>query len=177
MLLIVRCFVDPATETLSRGQRYGKCIPECIVLISLEVIFTMPHAAIRIAYQAGHGKWAGCDWTTAYGPRRLDLAGIQARQARLIANATTGDESKAWNEAAQWLDDVEHDAATAETEALIALNLVDVGQLAEAEQHAFQACQLENRYQRASVWHDLLMAIRHAQSNAVGGGMQSKRLV
>lgn len=119
----------------------------------------MSYADIHRAYESGRGQWRGCQWSIIYGPQQLNLKGMNSRQARILANATAGLESKVWQEAASWLESVERDAQTAEAEAHRAVKLAAAGQLADAEKHAQRACQLEHSYRHTSVWTKLNQAI------------------
>ncbi|QEG00391.1 hypothetical protein Mal15_44610 [Stieleria maiorica] len=97
---------------------------------------------VRLAQQS----WVGCCWETEFGSRRLNLRGLQARQAVVAAKATRGDESQCWYQAAQWLAGVEHDAKTAAEHAQQALNAVASGDLAVAIKLFDQASVLAAKY-------------------------------
>lgn len=120
--------------------------------------------AIRNAHQAGRFQWRGCQWPGEFGPMRLNLNGLTARQAWILANATAGTESQTWRQAAEWLESVERDATTAEAEASLAVQLAADGHLHEAERHARIACELQQKYSAKPVWIDLLNCIRDEQS-------------
>lgn len=117
--------------------------------------------AILNAYRSGHFQWRGCQWHEEFGPLRLDLNGLTARQARILANATAGTESRAWHQAADWLEAVERDAKTAEAEASLAVHLATSGRYSEAECHATSACILQKKYPADPVWNELLDCIRN----------------
>src|SRR5436305_13011804 len=101
---------------------------------------------IRSAYLAGVGRWRGCDWPTAFGRGRLDLNGLKASQATLMARATSGAEAADWQAAARWLAEVERDVQSAAAEARVAADLAATGRLREALDHAGRACDLEAKY-------------------------------
>lgn len=123
----------------------------------------MSSIEIQRAFQYGLGRWVGCDWDIAFGTQRLQLKGMKSRQARLLANATAGNESLAWHEAANWLENVERDAQQAESEAYCANELAKSGRLSDAEVHARKACELEQSYEQSIAWAELLQAIQHAR--------------
>lgn len=110
------------------------------------------------------GRWVGCDWATDFGERHLDLCGVTARQASLLARATSGQESAHWQEAARWLATVEADAQAAAQAAWVARQEAAAGRLANALEHARRACELERPYHPQAVWQPLIDAI---QSHAV----------
>jgi hypothetical protein len=119
----------------------------------------MTPAEIKQAFHSGAGRWTGCDWPTQFGLMGLDLCGLTARQARLMAGATAGAESADWRAAATWLAEVEADARQAEDAARRAAQLAAEGRLAEAAEQALAACELEGRYRPAVVWRPLHDAI------------------
>ncbi|WP_182866530.1 hypothetical protein [Stieleria mannarensis] len=97
---------------------------------------------VRLAQQS----WVGCCWETEFGSRRLNLRGLQARQAVVAAKATRGEESQCWYQAAEWLSGVEHDAKTAAEYAQQALNAAGSGDLAVAIKLLDQASALAAKY-------------------------------
>jgi hypothetical protein len=107
------------------------------------------------AFLGGAGRWTGCDWPTRFGGMGLDLRGLTARQARLMAGATAGAEAADWRAAAQWLAQVEAHARQAEEAAQRAAQLAAEGRLAEAAAQARAARELEGRYRSAVVWRSL----------------------
>lgn len=151
-------------DSLKLGMQNALLKMMCFFIDAVE---TMPKDAIRMAYECDQGKWTGCNWRTSFGPRELNLSGIRCRQARILANATSGDESKAWREAADWLDRVERDAAEAEADALCAVNFAAAGLFDEAEVHALRACDLGRKYDRLIVWNELHQAIQLARSKSI----------
>jgi hypothetical protein len=111
------------------------------------------------AFLSGVGKWTGCDWPTRFGTTGLDLNGLTAAQALLMARATAGAESADWRAAARWLDEVEADARKAEEAASRAARLAADGRLVEAAEQAKLACALEGRYREERVWRQLYDAL------------------
>jgi len=120
---------------------------------------------VQEAVRQGHGRWIGCDWDTQFGPFGLNLRGISARQARLVANATAGAESQAWREAECWLGRVESDAHDAEAAAAEAVFHAINGEWAEAEHDAARTHEIEMSYPRSFVWLNLLATIRRIRAN------------
>ena len=117
---------------------------------------------IRAAYRQGAGRWVGCDWPTAAGVNGLDLNGIRAFQAALMAGATGGAERDDWLAAANWLAKVELTARLAEEDAMAAVHLATTGDLAEARARARRACHREAAYHDTLVWQALLDAVEAA---------------
>ena len=96
--------------------------------------------------------WTGCNWQTAFGPRQLNLAGIRAYQAQVIAEATPGEESQAWADAARWLRVVEHDAKLAATHGKQALQFASSGDALAARTQIVFAIGLEAKYRSPIAW-------------------------
>jgi hypothetical protein len=107
------------------------------------------------AYDRAHGRWTGCDWPTSFGDTGLDLNGMTAHQALLMARATAGVEAGDWREAVQWLRLVEADAEAAEEAAARALTAVRREDICAARWSARAACELEARYHPRPVWASL----------------------
>ncbi len=118
-------------------------------------------------YLAAAESWQGCDWTTSFGPRGLDLRGLKAKQTRLLAEATSGEESEAWAAATRWLEQVERDARDARSAASSAVELFAKQQWAAALARANAACALEAQYHEQLVWGPLrdLIAIVAEQAD------------
>ncbi|MEO8494630.1 MAG: hypothetical protein ABI614_06145 [Planctomycetota bacterium] len=105
--------------------------------------------------------WQGCDATTALGPRDMNLAGLKANQTRLLAEATSGEESRAWAEATRWLERLEQDIRDARSAASSAVDQFAKHEWAGAWERINEACTLEARYHCELVWgplRDLLAA-------------------
>jgi hypothetical protein len=120
---------------------------------------------IMQTFLGGVGRWTGCDWPTRFGATGLDLCGLTAAQALLLARATAGPEAADWRAAAHWLAEVEAAARQAEEAARRAAQLAAGGQLAEAAELARAARDLEGRYRPAVVWrplHDAVIALAPA---------------
>ncbi len=111
-------------------------------------------------YEQLEGRWTGCDWVTDFGPGHLDLRGVTARQAALLARATSGQESSQWQEATRWLTQVENDVEAARKAAWAAWQEAEAGQWQSALDHARQACELELAYHPCAVWQPLADAIQ-----------------
>lgn len=118
-------------------------------------MLTMSPDEILQAFLGGAGRWTGCAWPTRFGSAELDLCGLTAAQARLMARATAGAEAADWRAAARWLAEVEADARQAEEAARRAAQLAAAGRFAEAAELARAACDLEGRYRPAVVWRAL----------------------
>jgi hypothetical protein len=110
-------------------------------------------------YELTKARWIGCDWPTKFGTAELNLSGVTARQAALLARATSGQESADWQQAAHWLTTVEADAEAARQAAEIAQQNAAAGRLQEALAHADRAVMLEVPYHRQAYWQELKNAI------------------
>ena len=118
-------------------------------------------------YVAAADAWRGCEWTTSFGPRRLDLRGLKARQTRLVAEATSGEEAEAWAAATRWLEMVEQRAREARSHAAAAVEHVARREWAQARMRMAQACALEAQFHEIRVWgplHDLISAASEHES-------------
>jgi len=107
---------------------------------------------IRFAYLQAAEAWQGCDWPTAFGMGGIELAGLKARQTRLLAVATSGAESQAWDAATRWLERVEQDARDARAAASSAVDQLEKQEWAAALESINAACMLESRYHEQLVW-------------------------
>jgi hypothetical protein len=112
-------------------------------------------AAERIIRRAA-SRWTGCNWQTEFGPLRLNLMGMRSRQASLMAEATPGEESAAWQHAAQFLLAVEADAESAATVGQNAVRLLAEGRRGEAIEQAKRAVALESKYRPSEAWQPLV---------------------
>ncbi|HYT93077.1 MAG TPA: hypothetical protein VEL76_30445 [Gemmataceae bacterium] len=122
---------------------------------------------VESAYLQAAGKWIGCDWPTAFGERRLDLNGLKADQAVLLARATSGGERVNWRNAVNWLAQVERDAQAAEVEARTAVDLAAAGRLQEALQSSRRACAIEAQYHTCLVWQPLCAVLAASEASPV----------
>jgi len=111
-----------------------------------------PLQTIQQHYEAAVGQWTGCNWQTAFGPKKLNLQGILARQASLLAEATSGEETAAWDDAERWLLQVEADAKTAAKHGENAVMLLASGHRDDAIAEADKAVALESRYRESLFW-------------------------
>jgi CheY-like chemotaxis protein len=110
---------------------------------------------VRLFVQAVD-RWVGCDWPTRFGQLGLELNGLKASHARLLARATAGREAADWLAAARWLEQVEADARQAAEAAGLATDLALFGQLEPALAAAWTACAVEAEYpQHEPVWQPL----------------------
>ncbi len=119
-------------------------------------------------YLAAAELWLGCDWTTSFGARGLDLRGLKAKQTRLLAEATAGEESEAWLAATRWLEQVEQNAREARSAASSAVELFTKRRRAMALARVTKACQLEARYHQQLVWEPLRELIAGAAEHDDG---------
>jgi len=133
-------------------------------------------AEIAAALAGASGKWTGCDWPIQFGASHLDLKGLRASQALLMAGATAGSEAADWRAAAAWLEQLEKDARQAETEARAANSLAGDGQFREALRHVNRACAIEARYRPSSTWQPLYDAIEAALSDSDGKSRSDSQL-
>lgn len=112
-------------------------------------------------YQSIAYTWKGCDWSTRFGSQRLELKGLNHLQARLMAAATPGEESKCWLAATDWLETVESDAQLAELAARRSVEILPHSAAMALKQIRY-ACQLERKYRAELVWlplHDEILRI------------------
>jgi hypothetical protein len=114
-------------------------------------------------------RWTGCDWPTRFGSAALNLSGITARQAALLARATAGQESADWQDAARWLTSIEAAAAAARQAAEKAHVAASAGDLQEALALAEQAVQFETPYHQDACWRELRNAIFEQLGARTGG--------
>ena len=117
--------------------------------------------------QAARQNWQGCDWPTEFGPRRLKLFGIRARQAYLAAKATRGDEAATWDEAARWLSTVERDAARAAEFASKGVKAAERRDWSTANSYFERAAEIEAVYAKTSYYQEVLDSLtRWCQSES-----------
>ncbi|MGB7346595.1 MAG: hypothetical protein WBD20_20405 [Pirellulaceae bacterium] len=116
--------------------------------------------AMKQLIQVAKDHWRGCDWSTQFGPRKLDLAGIRSRQASLAAKATRGDEAICWKEAVRWLTEVEQDAVHASEFADQAFAEAKNGCWTSASNLFLQAEQLEAKYGKSSGYSEVREAFQ-----------------
>ncbi len=113
------------------------------------------------------GVWQGCDWHTRFGTLELDLCNLRSPQTRLLSEATSGEESRLWDEATGWLQQVELDAQAAETAAGEAVQLVRRLDFRLAESRIAEAVKLEAKYRTAIVWGPLAALISALHQSAL----------
>src|SRR5262245_39103043 len=106
----------------------------------------METSEITSAFLDAVGKWSGCHWPTQFGSLGLNLQGLRASQAGLMARSTAGREAADWRGAARWLEQVEGAAREAREEAELAADLAIFGQFEQSLEHARRACALEAEY-------------------------------
>lgn len=118
-----------------------------------------PSAAAEHVFHRARGKWAGCDWPTAFGETGLELNGLTSGQAGLMARATSGTEASDWRAAVMWLRLIEADADAASAAAGRAVECAARGDLSAALRHAKAAEEIESRYHASPVWRGLVAVI------------------
>jgi hypothetical protein len=118
-----------------------------------------PIANIRRIFREQSGKWAGCRWPMPFGKRAVDLNGMKAAQANIMARATSGPESADWRAAAKRLAQVESDAAEAEQAAAEAVAQAEQQNWKDALALAQRACSLEYHHHDQATWQPLCDAI------------------
>jgi hypothetical protein len=114
---------------------------------------------IDSAFRAAAGRWRGCDFATEFGTSKINLKGLRASQAFVLARAASEQDRRDWHAAAAWLEAIERDAAAAETEARHAVDLARIGMLDDAIEHAHAACTLERKYHERLLWGPFLQLI------------------
>jgi hypothetical protein len=129
----------------------------------------MDNSAIDAVFRESVGRWTGCHWLTQFGSRKLNLKGLKASQAVMIARSTAGEERECWHAAAEWLEQVETDARQSEQEARLAASLASGGQFEQALDHVVRACELEEPYHTGRVWQRLRETIGNLLHSAEGG--------
>jgi hypothetical protein len=106
-------------------------------------------------YERAVGQWTGCDWPTRFGNTDIDLEGWTAEEAESMAvESADAEEVEDWTAAAEWLAQVEQNAALAESQAALALAAAHAGEWGEALEHARRAVLLEFAAGRP-LWHGL----------------------
>jgi hypothetical protein len=111
-------------------------------------------------FRAAENRWGGCDWDTQWGSNKLNLKGLTARRTRLMANAISGVEAKAWSDAGDWLAQIEMAAAEAKSLAAQAVQQCQNANWAQALQLMEAACAIESKYHSTLVWQSLREAIQ-----------------
>ena len=118
----------------------------------------------REFYASKEGTWTGCDWTTEHGASKLDLDGVTAEEAREAATSLmfSTEESADWSSAAKWLEEVEINAAVAQTQARKAVEQYEEGEYMLSLVSARCAGAIEAMYGRAPTWGRLAEVIASA---------------
>ncbi len=106
-------------------------------------------------YASATGRWWGCNWQAEFGPLKLRLQNVRARQALLIAEATSGAESAAWDEATRYLAQVEADAKAAERAAAEAISFARDDRWEKALAAIEVSLALESKYRPSITWRPL----------------------
>jgi hypothetical protein len=119
-------------------------------------------AEIEWTYRQATGRWTGCDWMTDFGPAHLNLQGLAAFHAMLLARATAGSEQTSWKAAVGWLQEIEQQARLAEEAAQQAVAQANAGDLRTALAWAQRACAIEAKYHEPLIWRPLRDAIATA---------------
>lgn len=112
----------------------------------------MPANNVNKAYNACVGRWQTCDWSTEFGPLKLNLNGLRSTQLERLGHATSGFESKEWRNAASWVREIEAAAARAEDLAAQALDALEQNDPNGSIRLIQQACELERRWHSKPVW-------------------------
>lgn len=123
---------------------------------------------IQQSYSQAIGKWTGCDWPTEFGQTRINLDGITAQQALLMAGATSGLEADDWLHAFDWLSQIERKAKAAQDFANRAVDLAADGKAVGAIIHVQKACMIEGEYHERLIWQPLREAIESSQAAIEG---------
>ena len=113
-------------------------VSEAIAMTSLD--------ELKVEVKRAQSKWTGCDWTTKFGPRMLNLRGLRSSQVRLLARATRGEESCAWHQAGEWLETVEGDAKRAAELGDLAILAAEHQEIDRPGQLLSEAVALESSY-------------------------------
>ena len=100
-------------------------------------------------------KWTGCDWDTEFGSAGLNLRGLTANRANVLANATSGEEANAWSDAKYWLVNVENDAAKAKSLAAEAVTQYCKQSWDVALELIERACTIESAHHTKLIWQPL----------------------
>jgi hypothetical protein len=127
-----------------------------------------PIAIIRRIFRQQSGKWVGCYWPMPFGKRAVDLNGMKAAQANIMARATSGPEAADWRAAAKRLAQVESDAAEAEQAAIRAVAQAEKQNWKDALALAERACSLEYHHHDQATWQLLRNAIETICSEPQG---------
>lgn len=114
-----------------------------------------PQQLIAEMFTVASERWKGCDWSTQFGPLRLDLRGLRSGQAHLLAEATSGQESECWESAARWLRQVERDSQDAKSAAKAAMQHLERHDFTIAMRCIHLAVSLESKYHCPAVWQPL----------------------
>jgi hypothetical protein len=146
-------------------KRHGICVAaqsntkaefyDFTVTLSLNMTDATNRKDIQALIDVSTNQWRGCDWDTSFGKSRLNLRGMRPHQTRMLAEATSGDESKDWDAATYWLLKVEQDAKDANNLAILSVSLFQSGKFLEAASGIERALQLESRYREPIAWVDL----------------------
>ncbi len=123
----------------------------------------MPNQETELEFQRVAGGWIGCHWPTEFGPRKLNLDGLTSRRAEILADATSGEESKCWEAAKAWLKSAESDAKNARELAERAVKAARRQQWELAREWIGKAVEFETKYPELEVWKTLQQLI-HAAS-------------
>ncbi len=113
-------------------------------------------------YDNARGSWWGCNWHTQFGPKKLNLFNVKPHQARLIAEATSGEERDAWDSAALYLIRIDADAKFAEKTALQAIHLMNKEHWPEALAAIESAVRRESIHRESTTWRPIRDAIANA---------------
>ncbi|GEM_PF-2179782 len=119
----------------------------------------MPTQSINEAFQAAKDQWQTCDWPMEFGTLQLNVTDLRSFHAERLSRATSGDESREWQKATDWLRKIEADAAIAQQLASQALEACAAGLRSPASELIAKACQIEAVWHSELVWGSLQQAI------------------
>ncbi len=144
---------ETALSHVSFAQSSSRLLPSNIILPDM---LTQPVIA---AFEAAQNRWITCDWSTEFGEMRLNVQGLRSSQLLRLADATSGEETREWRKAADWVRRIEDDATTAQHLAHRALEAFQNQEHSQAISLAERAVQLESTWHETQVWRSLLDAV------------------
>lgn len=115
--------------------------------------------SLRQTIDSAQTSWVGCCWETAFGSRKLNLCGLSSRQALLAARALRGEEAACWRDAAEWLRQVEDDAAHAKELAEQSWTQATANHFVKAYELLSESAILESKYPVATRYRECLITL------------------
>ncbi|MCA9265641.1 MAG: hypothetical protein KDA60_17390 [Planctomycetales bacterium] len=119
----------------------------------------MSKTLIDVTFDRSKEQWESGQWWPEFGPLQLDLRGLNAKQAKLLANATAGQEAFQWTAATHWLTAVATDIQRATAAARQARDYAKHGNWDCAIAAVETACSVEATYHPVQFWDALHKAI------------------